>query len=131
MAARSRREFPSFFLEFFVCSFFICLYLVFVLSLRPSHNHVLSLSKVLQKVYQLIYGADGWGLGRYKRNTTPQLKARNVISFKKTISCETSTDVSLYVQPGRKRKLRSRSYPARKKSSADSQKSGFKCILDR
>lgn len=36
-----------------------------------------------------------WGLAGYERDTTPQLRARNVISFKKTISCGTSTDVSL------------------------------------
>lgn len=36
-----------------------------------------------------------WGLAGYERDTTPQLRARNVIPFKKTISCGTSTDVSL------------------------------------
>jgi lipid A ethanolaminephosphotransferase len=36
-----------------------------------------------------------WGLAGYSRNTTPQLRARNVIPFSKTISCGTSTDVSL------------------------------------
>lgn len=36
-----------------------------------------------------------WGLAGYSRDTTPQLRARNVIPFSKTISCGTSTDVSL------------------------------------
>lgn len=36
-----------------------------------------------------------WGLAGYSRNTTQQLAVRNVIPFKKTISCGTSTDVSL------------------------------------
>ena len=36
-----------------------------------------------------------WGLAGYQRQTTPELKARNVFAFKKTISCGTSTDVSL------------------------------------
>lgn len=36
-----------------------------------------------------------WGLAGYERQTTPELKARNVFSFNKTISCGTSTDVSL------------------------------------
>ncbi|WP_303323305.1 phosphoethanolamine--lipid A transferase [Turicimonas muris] len=36
-----------------------------------------------------------WGLAGYERQTTPELKARNVYAFKKTISCGTSTDISL------------------------------------
>ncbi len=36
-----------------------------------------------------------WGLGGYKRNTTPELSRRNVYAFRETVSCGTSTDVSL------------------------------------
>lgn len=39
--------------------------------------------------------AANWGLAGYSRQTTPELAKRNVISFNKTISCGTSTDVSL------------------------------------
>lgn len=36
-----------------------------------------------------------WGLAGYERNTTPGLSKRNVYAFRETVSCGTSTDVSL------------------------------------
>lgn len=36
-----------------------------------------------------------WGLAGYSRNTTPELARRNVIAFRDTVACGTSTDVSL------------------------------------
>ena len=39
--------------------------------------------------------AQNWGLNGYKRDTTPELRAENVISHGSVVSCGTSTDVSL------------------------------------
>lgn len=62
-------------------------------ALGPSH------SKGKGTLFIVVVGETArlanWGLAGYSRDTTPQLRARNVISFRKTISCGTSTDVSL------------------------------------
>ena len=62
---------------------------------KPALTVALKRPAVLLVVVGETTRAQNWGLNGYRRDTTPELRAENVISHGSVVSCGTSTDVSL------------------------------------